>query len=169
MLYLNPGYVIMIECHLESLMAARSLSLYKLAKDTGVHRNTLRALVRNSAKQFDAGLLDLLCRYFECPLEALISFNKQEVGRICLKRPGAGKRKSARPSAISENVERILPTFDDTPAGTIAKTLSAERVKKRSAKIHADATKRLSKTRSAKPKSPGKKQLVSTQIDAFEV
>ncbi len=66
----------MIKCHLSTLMGERKLKIADLAKDLGVHRNTITLLYYERAKRIDFEVLDKLCKYFNCPVGEILEFKE---------------------------------------------------------------------------------------------
>lgn len=62
----------MIKCHLSRLMGERKLKLIDVSRDTGIHRNTVRALYQETALRIDLSVMETLCRYFECEVGDLL-------------------------------------------------------------------------------------------------
>ena len=54
----------MIKCHLSRLMGERKLKISDVARDTGLHRNTITLLYQETATRVDLEAIDVLCRYF---------------------------------------------------------------------------------------------------------
>lgn len=54
----------MIKCHLSRLMGERKLKISDVAKETGLHRNTITLLYQETATRVDLDAIDKLCRYF---------------------------------------------------------------------------------------------------------
>lgn len=54
----------MIKCHLSKLMGERKLKISDVARDTGLHRNTITLLYQERATRVDLEAVDVLCRYF---------------------------------------------------------------------------------------------------------
>ncbi|HNV61218.1 MAG TPA: helix-turn-helix transcriptional regulator, partial [Rhodoferax sp.] len=54
----------MIKCHLSRLMGERKLKISDVARDTGLHRNTVTLLYQETATRVDLEAIDALCRYF---------------------------------------------------------------------------------------------------------
>ena len=54
----------MIKCHLSKLMGERKLKISDVARDTGLHRNTITLLYQETATRVDLEAIDALCRYF---------------------------------------------------------------------------------------------------------
>lgn len=56
----------MIRCHLSRLMGERKLKVIDVARDTGIHRNMVSLLYKETATRVDLSDLEKLCRYFNC-------------------------------------------------------------------------------------------------------
>ena len=54
----------MIKCHLSRLMGERKLKISDVARDTGLHRNTVALLYHETATRVDLPAVEALCRYF---------------------------------------------------------------------------------------------------------
>lgn len=54
----------MIKCHLSRLMGERKLKVSDVARDTGLHRNTISLLYHETATRVDLPAVEALCRYF---------------------------------------------------------------------------------------------------------
>lgn len=54
----------MIKCHLSRLMGERKLKVSDVARDTGLHRNTVTLLYQETATRVDLEAVEALCRYF---------------------------------------------------------------------------------------------------------
>lgn len=64
----------MIKCHLSRLMGERKLKISDVARDTGLHRNTITLLYQETANRVDIDALDALCRYFGVGVGDLFEF-----------------------------------------------------------------------------------------------
>lgn len=64
----------MIKCHLSKLMGERKLKISDVARDTGLHRNTITLLYQETATRVDLEAIDALCRYFEVGVGDLFEF-----------------------------------------------------------------------------------------------
>jgi len=53
-----------IKCHLSRLMGERKLKISDLARDTGLHRNTITLLYQETATRLELDAIETLCRYF---------------------------------------------------------------------------------------------------------
>ena len=54
----------MIKCHLSRLMGERKLKIADVARDTGLHRNTITLLYDETAARVDLDAIDQLCTFF---------------------------------------------------------------------------------------------------------
>jgi putative transcriptional regulator len=54
----------MIKCHLSRLMGERKLKIADVARDTGLHRNTITLLYDETAARVELDAIDKLCSYF---------------------------------------------------------------------------------------------------------
>lgn len=64
----------MIKCHLSRLMGERKLKISDVARDTGLHRNTITLLYQETATRLDLDAMEALCRYFSVPVGELFEF-----------------------------------------------------------------------------------------------
>lgn len=55
----------MIKCHLSRLMGERKLKISDVARDTGLHRNTVTLLYQETATRVDLEAIEALCKYFD--------------------------------------------------------------------------------------------------------
>ena len=65
----------MIRCHLGRLMGERKVRIADVARSTGLHRNTLTLLYRETAERVEMDALDKLCRYFGCTVADLLEYD----------------------------------------------------------------------------------------------
>lgn len=56
----------MIRCHLARLMGERKLKIADVARETGLNRNTVTLLYKETAQKIDLDTIDKLCDLFEC-------------------------------------------------------------------------------------------------------
>jgi putative transcriptional regulator len=54
-----------LKCHLSRLMGERKLKIADVARDTGLHRNTVTLLYDETAARVDVDAIDKLCAYFK--------------------------------------------------------------------------------------------------------
>ncbi|HKI62290.1 MAG TPA: helix-turn-helix transcriptional regulator [Mariprofundaceae bacterium] len=64
----------MIKCHLSRMMGERKVKAIEVARETGLHRNTVGALYFERASRVDLDAIDALCRYFECSVADLFEY-----------------------------------------------------------------------------------------------
>lgn len=69
----------MIKCHLSKLMGERKLKISDVARDTGLHRNTITLLYQETATRVDIEAIDALCRYFNVSVGDLFEFMDSSV------------------------------------------------------------------------------------------
>ncbi|MEX0943646.1 MAG: helix-turn-helix transcriptional regulator [Pseudomonadales bacterium] len=62
----------MIRCHLSRLMGERKMNIADVARETGLHRNTVTLLYKETATRVDLDAIDKLCRLFECEVGELL-------------------------------------------------------------------------------------------------
>lgn len=62
----------MIKCHLSRLMGERKLKISDVARDTGLHRNTVTLLYQETANRIDLDAIERLCRYFDVDVGGLL-------------------------------------------------------------------------------------------------
>lgn len=61
----------MIKCHLSRLMGERKLKIADVARETGLHRNTITLLYDETAARVDLDAIDRLCNFFGIPIGEL--------------------------------------------------------------------------------------------------
>ena len=54
----------MIKCHLSRLMGERKMKIADVARETGLHRNTITLLYNETAARVDMDAMDKLCALF---------------------------------------------------------------------------------------------------------
>ncbi len=64
----------MIRCYLSRLMGERKMKIADVARATGLHRNTITLLYKETAARVDFDAVDRLCRLFECEVADLFEF-----------------------------------------------------------------------------------------------
>ncbi|AKJ27560.1 helix-turn-helix domain-containing protein [Caldimonas brevitalea] len=55
----------MIKCHLSRLMGERKLKILDVARQTGLHRNTITLLYHETAARVELETIDKLCEFFD--------------------------------------------------------------------------------------------------------
>lgn len=61
----------MIRCNLSRLMGDKKMKIADVARETGIHRNTVTALYKESAQRIDLDAIDALCKLFDCSVGEL--------------------------------------------------------------------------------------------------
>ena len=64
----------MIKCHLSRLMGERKLKISDVARDTGLHRNTITLLYQETATRVDLDAINVLCKYFKVAVGELLEY-----------------------------------------------------------------------------------------------
>ena len=64
----------MIRCHLSRLLGEHKKRMAEVARDTGIHRNSLAMLFSEEATRIDFGTVDKLCAYFGCSVGDLLEY-----------------------------------------------------------------------------------------------
>lgn len=63
----------MIKCHLAKMMGEQKMRIADVARQTGLSRNTITLLYKETAQKVDLDALDRLCELFDCELHELLS------------------------------------------------------------------------------------------------
>lgn len=61
----------MIKCHLSRLMGERKLKIADVARETGLHRNTVTLLYDETAVRVELEAIERLCVLFDVPVGEL--------------------------------------------------------------------------------------------------
>lgn len=61
----------MVKCHLSRLMGEKKMKVIDVARATGMHRNTITLLYKESATRVDLENIEKLCRLFDCQVSDL--------------------------------------------------------------------------------------------------
>lgn len=61
----------MIKCHLSRLMGEKKMKVIDVVRATGLHRNTVTLLYKETANRVDLLTMEKLCRLFECQVGEL--------------------------------------------------------------------------------------------------
>lgn len=64
----------MIKCHLSRLMGEHKMKVIDVARKTGLHRNTVTLLYKETATRVDVETIDKLCSLFKCGVEDLFEY-----------------------------------------------------------------------------------------------
>ncbi len=62
----------MIRCHLARLMGEKKLKIVDVARETGLNRNTVTLLYKETAQRIDLEAIDKLCELFQCEVGDLL-------------------------------------------------------------------------------------------------
>lgn len=68
----------MIRCHLARLMGEHKMKIVDVARETGLNRNTISLLYKETAQRIDLDALDKLCKLFDCEVGELLEFQRHE-------------------------------------------------------------------------------------------
>ncbi len=74
--------VAVIKCHLSRLMGERKLKISDVARDTGLHRNTITLLYQETANRVDLEAIDKLCEYLQIGVGELFEFTPNSTGSL---------------------------------------------------------------------------------------
>ncbi len=69
---------VVIKCYLSRLMGERKLKISDVARDTGLHRNTITLLYQETSTRVDIEAIDKLCKYFGVGVADLFEFIPDE-------------------------------------------------------------------------------------------
>jgi len=64
----------MIRCHLARLMGEHKMKISDVATQTGLHRNTVTLLYKETAQRIDLEAMDKLCKLFDCTVGDLFEY-----------------------------------------------------------------------------------------------
>ncbi len=64
----------MIKCHLARLMGEHKLKIADVARETGLNRNTVTLLYKETAQKVDLDAMNKLCRLFQCEVGELLEY-----------------------------------------------------------------------------------------------
>jgi len=64
----------MIKCHLSKLMGEKKLKASEVARITGLHRNTVTLLYKETATRVDLETIEKLCELFNCQVSDLFEY-----------------------------------------------------------------------------------------------
>jgi len=67
----------MIRCHLSRLMGEKKMKVIDVARETGLHRNTVTLLYKETATRIDLETIDKLCELFDCEVSGLLEYVKE--------------------------------------------------------------------------------------------
>ncbi len=64
----------MIKCHLSRIMGEQKMKISDLAKETGIHRNMITLLYKETAVRVDLEVMNKLCSFFRCSVGELFEY-----------------------------------------------------------------------------------------------
>lgn len=64
----------MIRCHLARLMGEHKMKISDVLRETGLSRNTVTLMYKETAQKIDINALDKLCDLFQCEIADLLEF-----------------------------------------------------------------------------------------------
>jgi len=76
----------MIRCHLSRLMGEHKLKIADVARETGLNRNTITLLYKETATRVDLDAVEKLCKLFKCAVGDLFEY-ASEPNRKLPKKP----------------------------------------------------------------------------------
>jgi len=62
----------LIKCHLARLMGEKKMKVMDVSRETGLNRNTITLLYKETAQRIDLDAIDKLCALFDCEVEDLL-------------------------------------------------------------------------------------------------
>ncbi|WP_300319558.1 helix-turn-helix transcriptional regulator [Idiomarina sp.] len=65
----------MIKCHLARLMGEQKMRIADVARETGLSRNTVTLLYRETAQKVDLEAVEKLCLLFDCQVGDLLELS----------------------------------------------------------------------------------------------
>ena len=68
----------MIRCHLARIMGEHKMKIVDVARETGLNRNTITLLYKETAQRIDLDALDKLCKLFDCEVGELLEFQRDK-------------------------------------------------------------------------------------------
>ena len=68
----------MIRCHLARLVGERKMKISDVLRETGLSRNTVTLMYKETAQRIDIEALDKLCRLFECEVADILEFTDEQ-------------------------------------------------------------------------------------------
>ncbi len=66
----------MIRCYLSRLMGEKKMKVIDVARETGLHRNTITLLYKETATRVDFETVNKLCELFECQVADLFEYQE---------------------------------------------------------------------------------------------
>lgn len=72
----------MIKCHLSRLMGENKMKVVNVVDATGLHRNTITLLYKETAQRVDFSTMEKLCRLFDCQIGDLFELVNEEKKKV---------------------------------------------------------------------------------------
>ncbi|TDV98710.1 putative transcriptional regulator [Halomonas alkaliantarctica] len=69
----------MVRCHLARLMGEHKMKIVDVARETGLNRNTITLLYKETAQRIELDALNKLCKLFNCEVGELLEFQEEHV------------------------------------------------------------------------------------------
>jgi len=66
----------MIKCHLSRLMGEHKMKIADVARETGLHRNTITLLYNETANRVELETIERLCALFRCQVGDLFEYRQ---------------------------------------------------------------------------------------------
>jgi len=63
-----------VRCHLARLMGERKMKIIDVARETGLNRNTVTLLYKETAQRIELDAIEKLCELFECEVGELLEY-----------------------------------------------------------------------------------------------
>ncbi|NPE60750.1 helix-turn-helix transcriptional regulator [Dickeya fangzhongdai] len=67
----------MIRCHLARMMGERKMKISDVLRETGLSRNTVTLMYKETAQKIDIEALDKLCQFFACEVADILEFTDE--------------------------------------------------------------------------------------------
>ncbi|MCL6407893.1 XRE family transcriptional regulator [Dickeya dadantii] len=67
----------MIRCHLARMMGERKMKISDVLRKTGLSRNTVTLMYKETAQKIDIEALDKLCQLFACEVADILEFTDE--------------------------------------------------------------------------------------------
>ncbi|MES9887338.1 MAG: helix-turn-helix transcriptional regulator [Candidatus Sedimenticola sp. 6PFRAG1] len=68
----------MIRCNLSRLMGEHKMKISDVARETGLHRNTITLLYKETGSRIELDAISKLCRLFSCEVGDLLEYVADE-------------------------------------------------------------------------------------------
>ena len=68
----------MVRCHLSTLMGKHKMKIADVARETGLHRNTITLLYKEEASRVELDTVEKLCKLFNCSVCDLFQIEESE-------------------------------------------------------------------------------------------